>query len=143
WHARQSLLQSAHSAAGCFPALRWVSSARGSAGGSGPSSGGNRSVEAASPGAAHGRVGGFLSPGVATSRWAGGRAGGADRFCWPGPHGAELPRVACGRAGGPALAAEANLPDVQRLYHGAAQRDGVGVLSARPVLQGSTRSRGG
>ena len=54
---------------------------------------------------------------------------GMTDFCGLGADGSELSGIASGFAGGKAAAAETHLSDVQRLYNGAAEWHGVGMLS--------------
>src|SRR2546426_1634622 len=62
-------------------------------------------------------------------------------FSRAGANGPDLSRAALGCARGTHHSAQANLPDVQRLHHGAAERIAVWVLSPGQLLQRVRASR--
>ena len=80
--------------------------------------------------------------GCRTSRSTWSRTGGATSIGL-GRGMLSYPRPARRRARRPAAADRAVCPDLQRLHHRAAQRPRLRLLPARPLLQGTTRTRRG
>src|SRR5207245_9453903 len=68
-------------------------------------------------------------------------ASGMGGFSRAGANGTDLSRAALGCARGTHHSAQANLPDVQRLHDGAAERIAVWVLSPGQLLQRVRASR--
>src|SRR5450432_1290655 len=78
----------------------------------------------------------FLFTGFPASCSTSGGARGVGRLRRSRPNGIELSRDALGCIRRRADAAQAGVPNLQRLHHGAAQRAAVRLLSTGPVLQG-------
>ena len=138
----QPVLQPAHPAARVLPAVRRLSAARGSAGGRRPpDSAATRNLPRGIPASRSSDRGiRTCRTGCRTSRrrwWPAAALDGRAR-----PHGAVVSAAGGRRAGRTAAANACRLPHVQRLHDGAAQRPGLGLLPARPVLQGSPRTTG-
>ena len=139
---RQSLLQSAHPAAGDLPADRRLPAAGGSAGGrvrdrSTPCGSAKRRCPTCRWSAPATRILQDYLPNVAQATV---RDGWTD-FVGLGRMVLAYPDLPADTLAGRTLAAQARLPHVQRLHHGAAQRSHLRLLSARPVLQSAAGAR--
>ena len=99
-------------------------------------------VEGAPPAAGDRRVGLFLPAGMAAARRPSSvvRDGGAD-FIGLGRMVLSYPELPADVLAGRPLARKRHLPHLQRLHDRPAQRPGLGLLSARPVLQGPPRAK--
>ena len=103
-----------------------------------PADRGGRRAQARLPEPAAGRDRLLLPAGVAAARRPGRGARGADRLRRPRPDGPVLSGAADRRARRQAADPRRHLPHLQRLHQRTAQRPGLGLLPAGPVLQGAS-----